>query len=71
MTVVGLAEDVDQHSIGDVNGDGSLTAVDVMLCINFLLKLIELEPEEFLAADVDGNGIIEIYDALLISDLFN
>ncbi len=71
LTVVGLAEDVEQHSIGDVNGDGSLTAVDVMLCINFLLKLIELEPEEFLAADVDGNGIIEIYDALLISDLFN
>ena len=71
LTVVGLAEDVEHHIIGDVNGDGSLTAVDVMLCANFILKLIEFEPEEFLAADVDGNGIIDIYDSLLITDLFN
>jgi len=33
--------------------------------------LVDLEPEEFLAADVDGNGAINIYDALLIADLFN
>jgi hypothetical protein len=33
--------------------------------------MVNLEPEEFLAADVDGNGLINIYDTLLIADLFN
>jgi hypothetical protein len=48
-----------------------LTAVDVLLCVNYIIGLVDLEPEEFLAADVDGNGVINIYDALLIADLFN
>jgi hypothetical protein len=30
-----------------------------------------LAPEEFLAADIDENGIIEIYDILLITDFLN
>ena len=71
LTVVGLAENSEQHGLGDVNGDGNVTAVDVMLCVNNLLGFVDLEPEEFLAADMDGNGKIEIYDALLIADLFN
>ena len=66
-----LSGDADEYSLGDVNGDGSLTEVDVLLCVNYIIGLVDLEPEEFLAADVDGNGVINIYDALLIADLFN
>ncbi len=71
ITIVALSGDAEEYNLGDVNGDGSLTAVDVLLCVNYIIGLVDLEPEEFLAADVDGNGLINIYDALLIADLFN
>ena len=69
MTIVIIAEGVQDHDRGDINGDGSLTLVDVLLCTNYILGLTEFTPEEFLAADADGNGVIDIFDALGISDL--
>ena len=69
MTIVITAEGVQDHDRGDINGDGSLTVVDVLLCTNYILGLMEFTPEEFLAADADGNGVIDIFDALGISDL--
>ena len=71
ITIVALSGDAEEYNLGDVNGDGSLNAVDVLLCVNYIIGLVDLEPEEFLAADVDGNGVIDIYDALVIADLFN
>jgi hypothetical protein len=71
ITILSVSGDAEEYNLGDVNGDGSLTAVDVLLCVNYIIGLVDLEPEEFLAADVDGNGVINIYDALLIADLFN
>ena len=69
MTIVITAAGVQDHDRGDINGDGSLTLVDVLLCTNYILGLTEFTPEEFLAADADGNGVIDIFDALGISDL--
>ncbi len=69
LTVIALANDSQEHDLGDVNGDGSITMVDALLCSNYILGLFELQPEEFLAADVDGNGTIDIFDVLLIADL--
>ena len=69
LTVIALANDSQEHDLGDVNGDGSITVVDALLCSNYILGLFELQPEEFLSADVDGNGTIDIFDVLLIADL--
>ena len=69
ISVIGLAPDTEQYEIGDVNGDGSITVVDALLCSNYILGLFELQPQEFLAADADGNNIINIFDVLLVSDL--
>jgi len=69
ITVVVLAEDAEQQDLGDVNGDGSITVVDVIFCTNYILEFIELSPEAFLAADVNGDSKIDIFDALLIADL--
>jgi poly-gamma-glutamate capsule biosynthesis protein CapA/YwtB (metallophosphatase superfamily)/PKD repeat protein len=71
ITVIALASDSEPHDLGDINGDGVLTPVDVLLCANYILGILELAPEEFLAADIDENGIIEIYDILLITDFLN
>ena len=69
LTVIALANDSQEHDLGDVNGDGIITVVDALLCSNYILGLFELQPEEFLSADVDGNGTIDVFDVLLVADL--
>ncbi|MFL3005942.1 MAG: CapA family protein [Candidatus Neomarinimicrobiota bacterium] len=69
ISVIALAEGTQQHGYGDVNGDGTITAVDVLLAANYTIGLMEFEPVEFLAADIDGSGLIDIFDVLQISDL--
>jgi len=55
-------------AVGDVNGDGSITSLDALLCVNSMFELYTLQPIEFLAADIDGTGSINIYDVLFILD---
>ena len=69
ISVIALAEGTQQHIYGDVNGDGTITALDVLLTANYTIGLIEFQPVEFLAADIDGSGLIDIFDVLQISDL--
>ena len=57
------------YHYGDVNGDGTITAVDALLCANYTLDLMDFQPVEFLAADIDGSGSINVFDVLLIVDL--
>ena len=52
--------------LGDVSGDGQITAYDAELVLQFVVGLIELSPEQQQAADVSGDGIITAYDADLI-----
>ena len=71
ITVVALEDENQQYNHGDINGDGIVTNVDVLLCANFLLNYLTFEPIEFLAADLDNNGLINIFDILLIANLTN
>jgi hypothetical protein len=48
--------------------DGTVTAVDAQLLLQFKAGLIESIPNE-ISADVDGNGDIQSLDALLILQL--
>ncbi len=71
FTIVMMSEGEQEHDRGDVNGDGFLTMVDVILCANYIMGTFDFTPEEFLAADVDGNGIVDVFDVLGIADLTN
>ncbi len=50
---------------GDVNGDGTVTATDALIVLQYDVKLIE-PPADKRAADVNGDGVITATDALLI-----
>lgn len=54
-----------EHSyiLGDVNGDGSITAADARIALRASANLTVLDERQILAADADGNGKITAVDA--------
>ncbi len=51
---------------GDVNGDGILSMLDALAIQSFLAKLCDLNEQQLLAADTDGNDLISIDDATMV-----
>lgn len=51
---------------GDVNGDGSVTVLDLLRTQKHILKSITLSGEQFYAADTNYDGIINVVDLLKI-----
>ncbi len=55
-----------RQDVGDVNGDGSITAADAALILRWLSGNSTPTPDAMLRADVDGDGVITENDARLI-----
>lgn len=51
---------------GDVNGDGTINVLDVVMVVNFILEIDTPTPEEFVRADMNEDGEINILDVVLI-----
>lgn len=51
--------------MGDVNGDGEVTAEDALLILRYSLELIEFNDDAVLLADVNGDGEVDLADALI------
>lgn len=50
--------------LGDVNGDGSVSALDAFIARRAMLEIEQLTPESFAAADINGDGIITVDEPL-------
>jgi len=59
---------VDSNSLGDVDGDGTITVKDAQMLLMAINDLYNLTEDEFMRADIDGNGILQAYEALRILD---
>ena len=55
--------------VGDIDGDGVYTLVDLSLCAYYLTGGFEIAPENLNSADVNYDNTIDIFDVLMISDL--
>jgi DNA-binding beta-propeller fold protein YncE len=55
--------------MGDVNGDGSYTTLDVILCVQYIMGLIDLEEDEIYRSDLNFDGKINLFDVLHIVDV--
>jgi len=53
-------------SLGDTNGDGSITAADATLLKQYRAGLVDAGALDLDICDLDGNGKIDAYDAYLI-----
>ena len=54
---------------GDVNGDGSITAVDYMLIKNHIMDKSKLTGENLARADVNKDGSITAVDYMIIKNI--
>lgn len=57
------------YALGDVSGDGVLSASDVTMLIDYINGVAQLDAYQLVAADVDGNGFISIADVIDLQDL--
>ena len=51
---------------GDVNNDGKLSIIDMLLIFMYKSTEISLGSDELQRADTDNNGVVELADALKI-----
>ena len=51
---------------GDINADGKVDILDLMLCLNHVSRKSELTGDRFQIADVDGNGKVDLLDLMRI-----
>ncbi len=49
---------------GDVDGNGAINVLDVLMTVNIILEIIQPTPEQSWAADYDRDGDIDIIDAV-------
>ena len=63
------AEEVAEYNfrfVGDVNGDGNVDSDDSFILIYNVLGMYDLSEEDLAYADIDMNGIVNIFDAILL-----
>jgi hypothetical protein len=51
---------------GDVNNDGTINVLDVVLTVNIILGLHDPTPEQFEAADMNGDSAVDVLDVVAI-----
>ncbi len=55
------------YALGDVDGDGYVTATDALATLQFTVGKISFHySQQEVAADVDGNGVVNATDSLLV-----
>jgi hypothetical protein len=55
--------------LGDINCDGTINVIDIVLLVSFVLQTDFPTDTEFLAADFNGDGILNILDVVSIVEL--
>ena len=66
LSLISVSAIKTERLLGDSDGDGIVTIIDVTLIQRHLVALVTLDEESILAADVDASGELEITDATFI-----
>jgi hypothetical protein len=54
--------------LGDVNFDGEINILDVVLLVSFILG-VPTDEYEYIAADINGDGLLNVLDAILLIEM--
>ena len=61
--------DEENYLLGDINNDGLINILDVVLIINLILGLSEPTENEVVISDINQDGIINILDIVLLVNM--
>lgn len=53
-----------EKKAGDINGDGYINLVDLMMCLNHIGRKELLETEPLKTADINGDGTVNLVDLM-------
>jgi hypothetical protein len=53
-------------SLGDITGDGKVTAMDMSMVAKVMSGLITLTPAQFKRGDMNADGVLDLFDLVLI-----
>lgn len=59
-------ENIEPKMLGDVNGDGKVSAADAAMVLRYCVKLIPLNSRQITAANVSGDTLVNAQDAACI-----
>lgn len=59
------------RSDGDINDDGAVDVLDLMMVVNHILNISYLAGSEFQRADVNNDGVIDVLDLMNLINLVN
>ena len=55
--------------LGDVNIDGYLNILDVVIIVNQILEIYSIDPEYLYLADTNSDGVLDILDVVTLINL--
>ena len=55
--------------LGDVNLDGGIDVLDIVLIVDIIFNLFQPDPQEFWASDLSGDGEISVIDIVMVVDI--
>ncbi len=65
-TIETFEKSVEVPSIGDVNEDGNISSADIVHLDKYLLNMEELTESKFVQGDINKDGIVNIFDEILL-----
>ena len=69
LTLLLLSSAVSATTLGDVNSDGTINILDVILVNNYVLGSSTLTAAQRSLADVNRDGVVDIFDTVLIMQM--
>ena len=51
---------------GDVNADGSIDVLDIVLVVNIIIETYDPSDDEFSAADINNDGVVDVLDIVIL-----
>ena len=58
-----------QGELGDVNNDGGINVLDVVMSVGFILGTYDPTEYEFWASDINGDDALNVLDVVMLVDI--
>ena len=54
---------------GDINNDGVVDIIDLEMCLDIIMEVLDPTPAQFQAADINKDGVVDSSDVMIINNI--